>query len=179
MEQLSLELNERTDEEVIRDVLVQEINNPEYSKHLVVAKLKGETISIRAKSFLCAKVKLTKKVRYIEVRTKNIDYFRDFIASHGALVSDAEEQPTEDTKEWSRIAIDNLEDVLALSKPICIVFMLVLSDLGGERFGCCSRYIECSDKLKCVNPDYIMSLACAYKRNLEAGRVFYGKNKNI
>ena len=179
MEQLSFELNERSDEEVIRDALILEINNPEYSKHLFVAKLKGDTISIRAKSFLCAKVKLTKKVRYIEVRAKNIDYFRDFIASHGAQVSEAEEFPAEDTKEWSRIAINNLDDVLSLSKPICIVFMLVLSELGGERFGCCARYVQCSDELKCVNPDFIMSLACAYKRNLEAGRVFYGKNKNI
>lgn len=179
MEQLSLELNERPNEIIIRDALVKEINNPEYSKHLIVVKLKDETISIRAKSFLCAKVKLSKKVRFIEVRTKNIELFKDFIASHDALVSDADEQPTEDTKEWSRITISNLDDVISLAKPICIVFMLVLSELGGERFGCCARYVQCSDALKCVNPDFIMSLACAYKRNLEAGRIFYGKNKNI
>lgn len=43
-------------------------------------------------------------------------------------------------------------------------------------FGCCSEYIKCSDEMKCTrigNPEYI---GCAYKVNLENGRIFYGKN---
>lgn len=46
-------------------------------------------------------------------------------------------------------------------------------------FGCCNDFIGCSDALKCLkldNPDY---RGCLYRKNLESGRVFYGKNKNI
>lgn len=46
-------------------------------------------------------------------------------------------------------------------------------------FGCCNDFIRCSDALKCLkvdNPDY---RGCSYRKNLEAGRIFYGKNRNI
>jgi len=178
MEQLSFGIVEQSDAEAIREAIIKEINNPEYTKHLVVTRLKDESISIRAKSYVCAKIKLSKKTRYIEVRTKNIDCFKDYITSHGVQVTEAEEQFSEDTNDWSRVSVKTLDDVLSLTKQLSIVFMLVLSGLGGENFGCCARYVQCSDEKKCVNPNFMMSLACAYKRNLEAGRVFYGKNKN-
>ncbi len=46
-------------------------------------------------------------------------------------------------------------------------------------FGCCSRYLECSDALKCLNPNKERARACQYLRNLYAGRVFYGRNRNV
>lgn len=46
-------------------------------------------------------------------------------------------------------------------------------------FGCCSRFIECSDAKKCVHENKIYSMGCKYRMNLDAGRIFYGKNKNI
>lgn len=45
--------------------------------------------------------------------------------------------------------------------------------------GCCSHYMDCSDTLRCVQTDPLISMACIYRQNLKAGRVFYGKNKNI
>lgn len=45
--------------------------------------------------------------------------------------------------------------------------------------GCCSRYEECSDAGHCVNNNIETVLSCAYRQNLNAGRIFYGKNKNI
>lgn len=48
-----------------------------------------------------------------------------------------------------------------------------------KTFGCCSRFIQCSDALKCVHPNKLYATACTYKRNLENGNIFYGKNKNI
>lgn len=48
-----------------------------------------------------------------------------------------------------------------------------------EGFGCCSRYIQCSDEKKCVHPDQDHARGCAYKANLDEGRVFYGKNRNV
>lgn len=43
-------------------------------------------------------------------------------------------------------------------------------------FGCCSRYIQCSDLKKCTHPQNFYAKACYYRQNLEAGRIFYGKN---
>lgn len=48
-----------------------------------------------------------------------------------------------------------------------------------KSFGCCSRFIECSDAKRCVHVNKLYSTSCAYRRNLEAGNIFYGKNKNV
>lgn len=48
-----------------------------------------------------------------------------------------------------------------------------------EIFGCCSRFVECSDNKKCVHPDEKVAQGCMYKSNLEQGRIFYGKNCNV
>lgn len=56
---------------------------------------------------------------------------------------------------------------------------IIFDLLSSDPFGCCSRYVECSDQKKCIHPDFIFAASCQYKRNLEQGRIFYGKNKNI
>lgn len=43
----------------------------------------------------------------------------------------------------------------------------------------CSRYLECSNELHCVNPDVTDGLFCKYRRNLEKGYIFYGENSII
>lgn len=48
-----------------------------------------------------------------------------------------------------------------------------------KSFGCCSRFIECSDAKRCVHVNKLYSTSCTYRRNLEAGNIFYGKNKNV
>lgn len=60
----------------------------------------------------------------------------------------------------------------------CALDKIISSAFSLERFGCCSKYIDCSDSKKCVHPDYVFATACQYKTNLESGRIFYGKNKN-
>jgi hypothetical protein len=45
-----------------------------------------------------------------------------------------------------------------------------------ESFGCCSKYIECSDIRECLHKDDPEFSGCMYRKNLEAGRIFYGKN---
>ncbi len=65
------------------------------------------------------------------------------------------------------------------SDLLLIIAKKLLGRYNADEFGCCSRYIACSDAKECVHPDYLESLGCAYKRNLEKGLIFYGKNKNI
>ena len=46
-------------------------------------------------------------------------------------------------------------------------------------YGCCHLYNECSDARKCISADKIYATVCAYKKNLDAGKIFYGRNRNI
>lgn len=46
-------------------------------------------------------------------------------------------------------------------------------------FGCCHRFKECSDAKKCLHPNKLYATACMYRNHLDAGRIFYGKNKNV
>lgn len=178
MDQISMGMVEKTDEEVIKEALIREINNLDYTKYLIVATNKDDTISVRAKTFLAVKAKLFGKTKFILFRTKNKEFFEEYIATHKANVTITDDQIAEASDTWSRLPVESLSDVIELAKPISEAYMTVLADLCGERFGCCSRYEQCSDAKKCVNPDLMMSLACAYKKNLEEGSIFYGKNKN-
>ena len=45
-------------------------------------------------------------------------------------------------------------------------------------FGCCSHFRDCSDAKECLKPEKIDYENCAYKKNLESGKIFYGKNAN-
>jgi len=46
-------------------------------------------------------------------------------------------------------------------------------------FGCCSQYLRCSDAISCTHEDLFFASGCMYKKHLEAGRIFYGNNRNI
>lgn len=47
-----------------------------------------------------------------------------------------------------------------------------------DTFGCCSRYLECSEAGHCLHPDQAAAKSCLYRKNLESGQCFYGKNAN-
>lgn len=46
-------------------------------------------------------------------------------------------------------------------------------------FGCCDMFNACSDAKRCVHENRLYSTVCSYRHNLEQGRIFYGKNRNI
>ncbi len=69
--------------------------------------------------------------------------------------------------------------VVALAHELAVIAADILATQGGESFACCGRYVECSDAKKCTHPDSMIAMACAYRKNLEGGRIFYGRNKNI
>lgn len=48
-----------------------------------------------------------------------------------------------------------------------------------HEFDCCHRYMECSDALKCINPDLRRAVLCSYRKKLIKGIVFYGKNRTL
>lgn len=55
---------------------------------------------------------------------------------------------------------------------------IYLSSFSFSKFGCCSRYKECSDAKMCVHPDILYAAgACQYKRNINAGHIFYSSSE--
>ena len=60
-----------------------------------------------------------------------------------------------------------------------VAYELRTYDSKATRFACCSHFNECSDAKKCVHENKLYACACYYKANLDAGRIFYGKNRNI
>lgn len=77
------------------------------------------------------------------------------------------------------IDIDKLDDIYLLKSEIIDIHKYLFLNEAVETFGCCSKYVECSDNKKCLCTDLIFRLGCQYKKNLEAGKIFYGKNKTI
>lgn len=60
-----------------------------------------------------------------------------------------------------------------------ILYCLSNYSSKARTFGCCSKFIECSDAKKCLHENKLYATSCSYRKNLEAGRIFYGKNRNI
>ena len=66
----------------------------------------------------------------------------------------------------------------AIADLIRDVYAARKASVVGDSFGCCNDFIRCSDNLECLHKDNLDYVGCLYRRNLEAGKVFYGKNKN-
>lgn len=60
-----------------------------------------------------------------------------------------------------------------------ILYCLSRYSSKARTFGCCSKFTDCSDARKCLHENKLYSTACSYRKNLESGKIFYGKNKNI
>lgn len=75
---------------------------------------------------------------------------------------------------------DALKNMLTVLKPILIRSYLYLCENEPvHTFGCCDLFEKCSDAKKCIHNDRKYAKGCYYKKNLEAGKIFYGKNRNI
>lgn len=146
--------------------LYNEIHDAGYREHIKVANTKGY-IAIKAKSFIAAKITVRKSSVKIEVKSEFASLFS------GLEIED-------DAKEaLSRIVLRNVDEVFNFIPQLSIIAVETLAKFGGESFGCCGRYEECSDARQCLHPDKLYARACAYRKNLENGKIFYGKNKTI
>lgn len=61
---------------------------------------------------------------------------------------------------------------------IKIVLDLFFED-GRNTFGCCHQFEKCSDAKKCLHENKLYARGCTYRRHLNEGRIFYGKNRNV
>ena len=86
-----------------------------------------------------------------------------------------------DEKELARydllVRIDS-EDLLPYLERL-MRYMLTQYKSKEPTYGCCHLYEKCSDAKKCLSKEKIYATVCAYKKNLDEGRIFYGRNRNI
>jgi DNA polymerase-3 subunit epsilon len=78
-----------------------------------------------------------------------------------------------------RIYIDLSFNIQAFIQAFLHIAGELRHSVNVDTFGCCGDFMECSDAKACVNQGDYFHLGCLYRRNLEAGRIFYGKNRNV
>lgn len=91
-------------------------------------------------------------------------------------------------KEWQlrkaagsksiRVIVDEAHPVDGY-RPLLILSVKDAVDRYPKEWDCCSRYMECSDAKTCIHPDKRFALGCGYRKILNTGKIFYGKNRNV
>lgn len=77
------------------------------------------------------------------------------------------------------LLVDNNSELIVPYLKKLTLFALKHYSSKASSFGCCSSFVECSDAKKCIHENKLYAKACMYRQNLEANRIFYGKNKNV
>lgn len=60
-----------------------------------------------------------------------------------------------------------------------LISSIILNLFSFDRFDCCGKFKECSDAKKCLHEDKLYSTACTYRKKIEQGIFFFGKNRNV
>lgn len=82
-------------------------------------------------------------------------------------------------ENYIRIPITSSQSVFSAGQALRAAFKSAFRENADTSFGCCSRFNQCSDARKCINPDPILALGCKYRDNLENGRIFYGSHPTV
>ena len=110
----------------------------------------------------------------LRIRNNKTHYVLELRPEYQDFFANAKASPT----KWLQIQIGRLDEIIALKESLRKVFEYELKRTHGDPFGCCSKYLQCSDSRKCIHEDFLSSLSCHYRINLLEGRIFYGKNMN-
>lgn len=79
---------------------------------------------------------------------------------------------------YIRIFLDDLAKASDYAHYFDASLQTIIDTIPKE-FSCCSRYMECSNEIKCLNPDKDLAMRCGYRKVLMSGKVFYGVNRNV
>lgn len=115
----------------------------------------------------------------MEIRKKSNKFFVGLknIYENKAFLSKTDLEKIEG-ESFTLFCIATSDDLKSLESPILTIFNDLDKLTCGKNFGCCDKYMQCSDSKKCVSNNPLYAHGCAYNVNLVNGRIFYGKNKN-
>lgn len=117
---------------------------------------------------LFARIKESGKNPYVSIKYKYKFWFDERGIPTFSIKSETDFIRVSAMDFWSAVHRYD-EEFGKLAATIC------LDSMSFPKFGCCSRYKECSNVGKCIHNDVLYSSACEYRHNLEAGRIFYGE----
>lgn len=80
--------------------------------------------------------------------------------------------------DYSKISMLELSNITEYTFMLQAVLQGIIDRIPKE-YDCCSRYMECSNAKACIHPDKKFALKCGYRKNLNSGKIFYGKNRSI
>lgn len=135
-----------------------------------VAKRESNYVVDGAKDVTVAKIKEGGKLEYISFFDKFSNLFDKAEINYNEIKSD------------NFIRFGELEFLAAIQNPSfsSIIEHIVLSSFNYPNFGCCSKYVQCSDAGHCLHSDIFYATAsCQYKKHLDNGEIFYGEKANI
>lgn len=112
--------------------------------------------------------------KVFELRAAKTPYMRVLAALDSASRGAADESETD---TFARLE-GNMSDLVRLSSNIVDLKHDIFRSLIEDTFACCSHFVECSDARHCLFPRDRFYNGCHYRKNLEVGRIFYGKNRN-
>lgn len=78
---------------------------------------------------------------------------------------------------WAKVTDSSPDTLLTFAKEAFVIALQQYKPT--EVFGCCSKYEACSDAGRCLHAYQLYAKGCQYWENLEAGKRFYGKQKNV
>lgn len=127
--------------------------------HIKLKTNKNHAISINIESSVIAKLLPNPKIRIAFPITSILSYHSDrpFVA---------EKSP----RGYGSFEINSIDVESIEMKILRDIFQKYMPSY---KFGCCSRFKECSEMKKCIHPDLFYAKGCQYRKNLDAGRIFY------
>lgn len=97
------------------------------------------------------------------------------------LPADAVELPQTKTDKENRVVrvrISRYSNELPEMVRMHTRYVIDNYESKADGFACCSKYEQCSDAGRCLHENLLYSRACGYRKKIEQGIIFYGKNKN-
>ena len=145
---------------LIKTLVEKEIN----TSFLRLEKCAGY-YSINYDTKLFCRIKISKKLQHLEFKERYRGLFDGF------RITQIKSAP-----EFIRVGFSDLHDIERMKEAL----IKILKEFPVPyTFDVCSRYEQCSDALMCLHPDPQHARECSYKKKLESGIVFFGKNRNI
>lgn len=171
MEQISLRLTEPLHETVYNTIIKIIAEEGYHSEILSLEKLNtsGEYNVKVLKKPMC-KICVKAKSKFLQMRYKYLCIVKDSNVNYSL---------TSSTSPMIRIGFDAQSDIVAMKSLVLQAFEIAYVENTEETFGCCNSFIKCSDARKCTHPNHLFALGCMYRKNLEAGRIFYGANPTV
>ena len=114
-----------------------------------------------------ATIDLSLKTKYrLFVKSNILDFMKD----NARCKADGE-------AKYKAIDFETIQELFEMAKEVTFAELELYSP--STVFGCCSKYEQCSDAGKCIHDYKLYAKGCQYRKNLESGLIFYGKNQNM